>query len=126
MRLSGGGIMALGGALAMVLAGCAEVTGFDEQDPAQRTAAGAALGATLGAATGAMFAINPGLGALIGTGAGAVAGAAIAVATAEPPPSYAPIEPGPPAVPGFYDHWPPGYTGPPAGTETPPPPNRSG
>jgi hypothetical protein len=69
-----------------------------------------------------MFAINPGLGATMGTEIGGALGAAVGIATAEPLPSYAPIViPASALTPGFYDSWPPGNVPPPTGSVAPPP-----
>ena len=74
------------------------------------------------AGLGAIFAINPGLGATLGTEIGGGLGAAVGIATAEPLPSYAPITiPASSLIPGFYDSWPPGYIAPPIGSLAPPP-----
>lgn len=110
--------------LSLVLAGGGCVPS-DIQNPEQRAAIGALGGATIGAAIGAAFAINPPVGAAVGAGIGGVSGAVIGATTAEPEPSYAPIEPPSiAAVPGFYDNWPPGYHPPPIGGSAPPVPRR--
>jgi hypothetical protein len=111
-------------AAAVALAGCVAV---DPQDAVRRAAAGTVLGATLGAGAGAAFAINPVIGASFGAAGGAAVGAVAGVITAQPAVEYGPVPPHDTAVaPGFYDTWPPGYTAPPIGVGTPPPPARSG
>lgn len=122
MRVAVTAVLSL--ALAVSTAACVP---SDLQDPERRAAIGGLGGATLGAGIGAAFAINPPLGAAIGAGVGGVAGAVIGATTAEPAPSYEPIEiPSVAVLPGFYDSWPPGYHPPPAGSLTPPPPARPG
>lgn len=96
--------------------------GVDPQDAAARAVEGAVLGATLGAAVGSIFAINPGLGAIIGTEAGGGLGALAGIATAEPLPSYTPIAiPTAAVIPSYYDSWQPGWNPPPVGFMAPPP-----
>ena len=128
-------------ALGIVVSGCTGPTGLvfygvgpngaypyefprvDTQEAAERSLEGAALGAALGTSMGAMFAINPGVGALFGTAVGAPLGAAVGYATTPPLPDYKPIVvPASAVIPGYYDHWPPGYHAPPLGSITPPPP----
>lgn len=122
MRL--GLAVVIGGALALATTSCVPA---DVQDPVQRTALGAALGATLGSAIGATVAINPGAGAAFGAGIGGISGAVIGGITAEPAPSYEPIEvPTATVIPSFYDTWAPGYHSPAPVTQTPPPPARAG
>jgi hypothetical protein len=119
MRLAISGVLLL--ALAAT-AGCVDI-----ESPQDRALAYGMFGAAVGASVGAAVAINPGLGAAIGAGAGGAIGAAAGVISAEPEPSYAPIDPSVANLPlGFYDTYPPGAQGPPLGSEVPRPPLRGG
>ena len=122
MRL--GLAVAIGAVLALGTTSCVPA---EVQEPVERTALGAALGATLGSAIGSAVAINPPLGAAMGAGIGGLSGAVIGATTAEPAPSYEPIDvPTATVIPSFYDTWAPGYHIPAPATQTPPPPARSG
>jgi hypothetical protein len=95
----------------------------DPEEAAERALIGATLGTALGTGLGAGFAINPAIGAVIGAETGATLGAATGIITTQPLPAYKQIAaPATPAIPEFYDTWPPGYHIPAAGSQTPPPP----
>jgi hypothetical protein len=100
-----------------------ELIRADPEEVAERALVGGSLGAMLGAGFAATVSANPAFGAIIGGPAGAVIGTVVGVATTRPLPSYTPVAvPATPAIPGFYDTWPPGYHWPPTGVQVPPPP----
>ena len=100
-----------------------ELIRADPEEVAERAFIGGVVGGMFGAGLAATVSANPAFGAMIGGPAGAVIGAAIGIATTKPLPSYAALPvPAAPAIPGFYDTWPPGYRSPSIGAQVPPPP----
>ncbi len=94
----------------------------DPDEAAERALIGSIAGTAAGVGIGTALSINPAIGAVVGAEAGATIGAAAGIMTAQPIPAYTDVPVSMvPAVPDFYDTWPPGAHPPAIGTRLPPP-----